>query len=196
MEYYLAIDIGASSGRHIVGWKENGQIRTQEIYRFPNGVQTENGHLIWNVEELFLHVVAGLREVFSRYPKIKSLSIDTWGVDYVLLKEDKEMLPVYAYRDERTEATIPLVHEKMPFKELYARTGCQFLSINSSYQLYDDLLRGRLAEATDLLMIPEYLMYRLTGIKAREYTNATTMGLVNASTGEFDHRIIQSLGYS
>jgi len=105
------------------------------------------------------------------------------------------MLPVYAYRDERTEATIPLVHEKVPFKELYARTGCQFLSINSSYQLYDDLLRGRLAEATDLLMIPEYLMYRLTGIKAREYTNATTMGLVNASTGEFDHRIIQTLGY-
>ena len=104
MEHYLAIDIGASSGRHIVGWRENGTIITKEVYRFPNGVKEEDGHLVWDVHKLFSNVVAGVKEAFQQYPEIKSLSIDTWGVDYVLLKGDKEVLPVYAYRDSRTEA--------------------------------------------------------------------------------------------
>ena len=108
MKYYLAIDIGASSGRHIVGWQENGEIKTNEVYRFPNGVQEEIGHLTWDVRKLFSNVVAGILEAFKQYPEIESLSIDTWGVDYVLLKGDEEVFPVYAYRDSRTEAVIPL----------------------------------------------------------------------------------------
>jgi rhamnulokinase len=113
-------------------------------------------------------------------------------VDYVLLEGDREILPVYAYRDSRTEAVIPKVHEIIPFSELYARVGCQFQPFNSIYQLYDDKLSGRLDRATDMLMIPEYLMYKLSGVKAREYTNATTTGMVN---GEFDMEIIGRLGY-
>ena len=96
MHCYLAIDIGASSGRHIVGWQENDAIQTKEVYRFPNGIQEENGHLTWDVRKLFSNVVMGIMETFKVYPKIESLSIDTWGVDYVLLKGDEEVYPVYA----------------------------------------------------------------------------------------------------
>lgn len=195
MRYCLAIDIGASSGRHIVGWRENGQLQTKEVYRFPNGIHEEGGHLVWDTESLLREVKAGIRAAKAEFPEIKSLSIDTWGVDYVLLKGDEEVLPVYAYRDSRTEAVIPQVHGEMAFSELYRRTGCQFQPFNSIYQLYADKEAGRLEGVTDLLMIPEYLMYKLCAFKAREYTNATTTGMVNAQTGEFDGEIVEKLGY-
>ena len=193
MRYYLAIDIGASSGRHIVGWQEHGSLQTQEVYRFPNGVQEENGHLVWNTKALLDNIVEGIREAFSRFPNVESLSIDTWGVDYVLLREEEEILPCYAYRDGRTEAVIPRVHERIPFARLYSHTGCQFQPFNSIYQLCDDRENGRLDTATDMLLMPEYLMYKLTGVKAREYTNATTMGMISARTGEFDEALIAEL---
>lgn len=192
MKYYLAIDIGASSGRHIIGWREGDEIKTKEVYRFPNGVTKQDGHLVWDIECLYYSVLAGIREAFRLYPKIESLSIDTWGVDYVLLEGDKEILPVFAYRDSRTEAVIDKVHEIIPFSELYSRVGCQFQPFNTIYQLYDDKLNGRLQRATDMLMIPEYLMWKLCGVKAREYTNATTMGMVY---GEFDMEIVNRLSY-
>ena len=194
MKYYLAIDIGASSGRHIVGWMESGVLRTDEVYRFPNGVSTENGHLVWNTEKLLDGVRRGIAAAKEKYPRIESLSVDTWGVDYVLMKEDEEVFPVYAYRDGRTEAVIPDVHKIVPFSVLYSRTGCQFQPFNSVYQLYDDKCRGRLEGVTDFLMMPEYLMYKLTGVKAKEYTNATTTGLINGETGEFDRKIVKALG--
>ena len=175
--YYLAIDIGASSGRHIVGWRENGELCTKEVYRFPNGVREESGHRVWDMRRLLSNVVMGISKAFDEFSQIESLSIDTWGVDYVLLNGDEEIYPVYAYRDGRTEAVIPQVHEKMTFSELYRRTGCQFQPFNTIYQLYDEKLNGRLEGVTDLLMIPEYLMWKLCGVKAREYTNATTMDL-------------------
>ena len=192
LKHYLAIDIGASSGRHIVGWRDGDEIHTKEVYRFPNGVTHQDGHLVWDIECLVSHVLAGIRVAFKEYPEIGSLSIDTWGVDYVLIDGNREILPVYAYRDSRTETAIPKVHEIIPFSELYSRVGCQFQPFNSIYQLYDDKLNGRLDKATDMLMIPEYLMYKLTGVKAREYTNATTTGMVNS---EFDMEIVRRLGY-
>ena len=195
MRYYLAIDLGASSGRHIIAWQEDGQVKTNEVYRFPNGAIEQDGHLIWDVESLTRHVIAGIKEAFRQYPSIESLSVDTWGVDYVLLQDGRELLPMYAYRDSRTEAVIPKVHEKVPFSELYSHTGCQFQPFNTIYQLYDELEQGRLDKATDMLMLPEYLMYKLSGVKAREYTNATTMGMVDAATGEFDQYIVKKLGY-
>ena len=195
MHYCLAIDIGASSGRHIIGWQENGILQTKEVYRFPNGVLEENGHLTWDVGQLFAYVVSGIKEAFRQYPQIESLSIDTWGVDYVLLKGEQEVLPVYAYRDSRTEAAIPAVHEIVPFSELYRRTGCQFQPFTTVYQLYDEKQNGRLEGVTDFLMMPEYLMWKLCGVKAREYTDATTTGIVNAGTGEFDMDIVDALGY-
>ncbi|MBO5976009.1 MAG: rhamnulokinase, partial [Oscillospiraceae bacterium] len=194
MPYYLAIDIGASSGRHIVGWQENGAIQSKEVYRFPNGVHEENGHLVWDADALVKSVKQGLAAAKAEFPELESLSIDTWGVDYVLIKGEEELRPVYAYRDSRTEAVTGLVHEKIPFSELYRRTGCQFQPFNTIYQLYDDKLKGRLEGVTDMLMIPEYLMWKLCGVKAREYTNATTMGMVNAQSAEFDMEIVDALG--
>lgn len=194
MKYVLAIDIGASSGRHIVGWLEDGEVKTEEVYRFPNGVTELDGHLTWDTEALVGHVKTGIAEAKKRYPVIDSLSVDTWGVDYVLLKGDEEVYPVYAYRDSRTEAIIPEVHEKMPFSELYRHTGCQFMTFNSIYQLYADKCAGRLEGVTDFLMMPEYLMYKLCGNKAKEFTNATTMGMIDANTLEFDAEIIDRLG--
>lgn len=193
MRYYLAIDIGASSGRHIVGWLEKGVLKTEEVYRFPNGVTELDGHLTWDIDALTEHVRTGVDKALERFGKIESLSVDTWGVDYVLLKGEEEVRPCYAYRDSRTEAVIPLVHEKMAFSELYRHTGIQFQPFNTIYQLYADKLAGRLEGVTDFLLMPEYLMYKLCGVKSHEYTNATTGGMVSAETGEYDVSILRAL---
>lgn len=194
MRTCLAIDIGASSGRHIVGWSEGGEIKTKEVYRFPNGVTERDGHLTWDVDTLLGHVKTGTGKALEEFPDISSLSIDTWGCDYVLLKGDEEVRPCFAYRDSRRSAVIPRIHEIMPFEALYARTGCQFQPFNTIYQLCDDMRWGRLEGVTDFLMVPEYLIWKLTGAKAKEYTNATTTGLVNARTGEFDLEVAEKLG--
>ena len=193
MKVYLAIDIGASSGRHIVGWSENGELKAEEVYRFPNGVTELDGHLTWDIDALLRHVKKGVEIAKEKYPEIESLSVDTWGVDYVLMRGDEELRPCYAYRDSRTEAIIPQVHEKISFTRLYRHTGIQFQPFNTIYQLYADKLAGRLEGVTGFLMIPEYLMYKLCGVKSHEYTNATTGGMVSAETGEFDESIIEAL---
>lgn len=193
MKYYLAIDIGASSGRHIVGWEEDGEIKTEEVYRFPNGVKEVNGHLTWDIYSLLDSVYTGIDKALEKFPKIESLSVDTWGVDYVLLDGDKEILPVYAYRDDRTLEAIREVHSIIPFSSLYRHTGSQFQSFNSLYQFYTDKKAGRLDKADNYLMIPEYILWKLSGTKAHEYTNATTTGMVNAETGEIDKEIVERL---
>ena len=193
MKYALAIDIGASSGRHIIGWMEDGTIKTKEVYRFDNGVKEKDGHLIWDIDYLEAKVRKGI-DIALGEADISSLSIDTWGVDYVLMNGDQPIYPVYAYRDHRTEEVIEEVHSLMPFEELYEHTGCQFQPFNSIYQLYDDKKKGRLDHASDFLMIPEYLMYRLTGVKKKEFTNATTTGMIDHETLEFDRQIIERLG--
>ena len=179
MKRFLAIDIGASSGRRIVGWLEDGKIKTEEVFRFPNGVKTENNHLVWDVDSLFENVKAGIAEALKRYSDVKTVAIDTWGVDYVLMNGEKRINPCYAYRDSRTELVTAKVHSKVPFEKLYSKTGIQFEPFNTIYQLYEDKRQGRLEEATDFLMMPEYLSFMLTGVKKHEYTNATTTGLVN-----------------
>ena len=195
MRYYLAIDIGASSGRHIVGWMQDGKIRTSEVFRFPNEMEEEDGHLVWNLETLTGYVREGIEQALRLYPDIISFSVDTWGVDYVLMKGDTEILPCYAYRDIRTAAAIPEVHSRMPFEELYRRTGIQHQPFNTIYQLYADQTAGRLAEATGILMMPQYLIYRLCGARTHEYTNATTMAMVSVQTGEYDPEIIDAMGF-
>lgn len=193
---FLAIDIGASSGRHILGYEENGEIVLNEVYRFKNGVVEKDGRLLWDINALFCEIKNGIKKAFNECSEIASLSIDTWGVDYVLLKGNKEVLPCYAYRDERGEKAASKVHKIIPFAELYKRTGITYNSYNTIYQLYDDLLCGRLDGVTDFLMLPEYFSYKLTGVKAKEYTDATTTGLINAKTGDFDYDIIKSLGFN
>ena len=190
----LAIDIGASSGRQIIGREVNGELKTEEVYRFPNGVTEKDGHLVWDTEALLEHVKTGIAKAKECCPELESLSVDTWGVDYVLMRGEESVLPCYAYRDSRTEEPAAKLHGRVPFEELYRRTGIQYQPFNTVYQLYADLLAGRLEGVTDFLMLPCWLMYRLCGKKAHEYTNATTGGLVSAATGEYDLELIRRIG--
>lgn len=194
MKYYLAIDIGASSGRHIVGWLDRNEIQTEEVYRFRNGTKMQNKHQVWDLDSLFEHVKKGIKAAFSKYPDIQSLAIDTWGVDYALMTDGGRLDPCFSYRDNRTDQAVEEVHRIVPFEELYARTGAQFQPFNTIYQLSDDLQKKRLTIATDFLMLPEYLNERLTGVKMHEYTNATTTGLVNVRTKNYDMDLLDRLG--
>ena len=201
MQYYLAIDIGASSGRHLLGWLENGKMMTEEIYRFQNSPKevTIDGkaHLTWDVRRLFEEILNGLKKASEIDKSPVSIGIDTWGVDYVLLDEyDLPIGEVFCYRDSRTESTIDEVHGIIPFKELYSKTGIQFGSINTIYQLYSDKISGKLETAKSLLMLPDYFNFKLTGKKRQEYTNSTTSGMVNSKTHSWDSDIINKLGYN
>ena len=193
-KYYLAIDLGASSGRHIIGKNVNGEIVMEEVHRFKNGVKEENGHLVWDIDNLYSEIIAGLKIAFSKYPNIESLAIDSWGVDYALIKGDETVLPIYAYRDSRTEEPIKIVHEIFSENKLFEKTGIAYQPYNTIYQLYSDKMMGRLDGVTDFLHIPEYLNFLLTGKKKKEYTMASTTGLVNATTRQFDSEIISALG--
>ncbi len=207
MRYYLAIDIGASSGRHILAHLEKGKMVTEEIYRFSNGPLTLPGtpgalgsvgskRLMWDTDRLFKEILNGLKKARELGKIPCSVGVDTWGVDYVLLdKEDRPIEGVYCYRDGRTKSATASVHRRIPFAGLYARTGIQFQAFNTVYQLYDDKRSGRLAEAKTFLMLPDYFHYLLTGVKKQEYTNATTTGMVNALTHGWDEEILQALGY-
>lgn len=194
MKIALAIDIGASSGRHIIGYKKDDEIICKEIYRFPNGVKTINGHLIWDIDALFKEVINGLRKAkeLNKIPEV--IGIDTWAVDYALLDANDQLIEkIYAYRDHRTEKSIPLVHNLISHQELYSATGIQFQPFNTIYQLYDDKLSGRLNKARSFLMLPDYLNFLLTGQKKQEYTNATSTSMVNNLTHTWDGYIINRL---
>jgi len=193
---YLAIDIGASSGRHIVGWLEDGKLKTKEVYRFANGTGKKSGRLVWDTERLFSEVVNGLKAAKEQGFQPSYMGIDTWAVDYALLdKEDKLIGEVFAYRDDRTVKSSEAVHRVISFDELYKRTGIQFQTFNTVYQLYADKLSGKLEKAESMLMLPDYLNFLLTGVKKQEYTNATSTGLVNAQTHGWDGNILELLGY-
>lgn len=196
MRYYLAVDIGASSGRHIVGWLENGKLNLKEVYRFANGARECGGHLVWNGERLFTEVKNGLKAAKEQGFVPAFVGIDTWAVDYALLDERNELVgDVFAYRDCRTERSVGEVHKLIPFEKLYERTGIQFQPFNTVYQLYADKTSGRLQRARSFLMLPDWLNFRLTGVKKQEYTNATSTGMVNAVTHEWDGEIIEKLGF-
>ena len=193
--YYLAIDIGASSGRHILGCIENGKLCLEEIYRFDNNIKNENGTLIWDIESLFAEVKAGIK-MCSTIGKIpKTIAVDTWGVDYVLLDASKkEILPAVSYRDGRTAEAVNEVNNIISQQELYSRTGIQKQSFNTIYQLYCDKKSGKLSNAKHFLMMPEYLSFKLTGEMRNEYTEATTSNLVNAESRQWDGYILERLG--
>ena len=197
MTYYLAIDIGASSGRHILGWMEDGVLHTEEIYRFENNLKRREDALVWDLDNLVTQVKLGIRKCKTIGKLPQTVAIDTWGVDYVLLDAQKqELLPVYCYRDSRTAEIVPKVEEIISAGELYARTGIQKQNFNTIYQLYCDKHSGKLEQAKYFLMMPAYLSYCLTGKIANEYTNATSTGLVNAKTYTWDARILDELGIS
>lgn len=195
MKYYLSIDIGASSGRHILSSVQNGKLVLEEVYRFENGMTQKDGHLVWEYEKLFSNIIAGLKEC-KKLGKIPvSVGIDTWGVDYALIDADGKVIgDVYAYRDGRTEEPIKKVHEIIPFETLYKRTGSQFQIYNTIYQLYTDKLSGKLDKAERFLMMPDFFNYLLTGVMKNEFTNASTTGLMSAKTRDWDMETVKELG--
>lgn len=168
-KYYLAVDIGASSGRHMIGWLEGGTLKTQEIYRFENGMKKKDGRLCWEVDRLFDHIVEGMKRcaILGKIPE--SMGIDTWGVDFVLLDGEGHRLgDAVGYRDGRTAGMDTLVYEQIPEQELYERTGIQKQIFNTIYQL-EAVKRQEpelLEKAESLLMLPDYFHYLLTGKKA------------------------------
>lgn len=194
MNYYLAIDIGASSGRHILGYIDNGRLKLEEIHRFENYITNQNSTLVWDIEHLVNEVKKGIAKC-KEIGKIPcTVAIDTWGVDYVLLDESKkEIKPCYCYRDSRTNAVVDEVESLVSPARLYAKTGIQKQNFNTIYQLYADKKSGRLQNAKYFLMMPEYLSFKLTGVCKNEYTNATTTGLVNAKTKTWDNDILSAL---
>lgn len=196
--YYLAIDIGASSGRHILGSIQNGKIVLEEVYRFDNKQLYKNGYDCWNLEELYLNILRGLK-VCAQAGKIPSyIGIDTWAVDYVLLDKSKQLCcdPV-AYRDERTNGMDQIVSKIISPSELYTRTGIQKQIFNTIYQLMAQKKEHpeQLSQAAHFLMIPDYLNFRLTGRIVNEYTNASSTNLVNAVTKSWDFELIERLGF-
>ena len=197
-EYYLAIDIGASSGRHILATTlEDGTLTMEEVYRFDNGLSEVDGHMCWDTKYLFSQIIAGMKKCKEIGKIPKSMGIDTWGVDFVLLDANGNMVGnSVGYRDGRTNGMDDVVYESIPLDELYARTGIQKQIFNTVYQMA--AIREQnpewLDEAKTFLMIPDYFNYLLTGVKCAEYTNATTTQLVNAQTNSWDDEIMDRLG--
>jgi len=198
-KYYLAIDIGASSGRHIIAELVDGKIVLEEVYRFWNGMDDVEGSLCWNVERLFAEIINGLKKC-KEIGKIPSyMGIDTWGVDYVLLdKTDNIVGHTYGYRDNRTAGMDDKVYDIISLDNLYKRTGIQKQIFNTIYQLMavKENSPEQMARAKSLLMIPDYFNFKLTGVKKTEYTNATTTQLVNPKTKDWDYELIEMLGYN
>lgn len=196
-QYYLAVDIGASSGRHMLSWVEDGKIHMEEIYRFSNGMEKKNGHLCWDYEKLFQDILAGLKKCKELGKVPVSMGIDTWGVDYVLLDASGQVLGnTYAYRDSRTEGMDEVVSQVISPQELYARTGIQKQMFNTIYQLtaLKEQEPELLERAKLFLMVPDYLNYLLTGVAKSEYTEATTAQLVNPDTKDWDYELLERLG--
>jgi len=197
LKYYLAIDIGASSGRHILGCIDGDKLTTEEIYRFENNlIKTEEG-LVWDIKNLISEVKTGIKKCKEIGKIPVSVAIDTWGVDYVLSDAKGNIIePVYSYRNSRTDTIDAEVEGIIPPEKLYSLTGIQKQKFNTIYQLYCDKKSGRLNKASSFMMMPAYLSYCLTGKVCNEYTNATTTGFVNALTHEFDEDIISELGFN
>lgn len=197
MKYFLAIDIGASSGRHILGHMDNGKIRLEEIYRFDNGMENKDGHLVWDVEKLFTNIKEGLK-VCKKINKIpETMGIDTWAVDYVLLDKENNIIgKTYGYRDHRTDGVDEETYNKVSEEKLYSRTGIQRQQFNTIFQLMATKKDNpaELDKAEAMLMLPDYFNFLLTGKMNQEYTNATSTGLVNTDTDDWDEQLIEKLG--
>lgn len=193
MGKHIAIDIGASSGRHMLGSLENGKITLSERYRFENKLVTKNGHLCWDMDMLFHSVVEGLKACAPDAPA--SVGIDTWGVDFVLLDENAQPLgDCVSYRDSRTQGMDALLDKRISRSELFAFTGTAYQPFNTVYQLM--ALFSEHPEykerAQHFLMIPDYLNYLLTGVMANEYTNASTTGLLDAATNDWCEAVLDA----
>jgi rhamnulokinase len=195
-EYYLAVDLGASGGRHILGCVENGKLVLEEVHRFSHVPQKQGDSLIWDDEEMFRQITEGLKKCGSMGKAPCSMGIDTWGVDYALVDGSGAVIkPVYAYRDTRTEA---FMNTAVPFEKLYEVTGIASQPFNTIYQILADRAAGRLEKAEFMFQLPEYFSARLTGnLKSKEnneYTMASTTGLLDARNKVWAKDVFENLG--
>lgn len=194
---FLAIDIGASSGRHMLGERVNGKIELKEVYRFKNGPKMKGDHLCWNGEQLFNDILAGMKKCGEMGVVPESVAIDCFGVDFVLLDENDNLIgDTVSYRDNRTLAIRDELHSIISEDELFNRTGIAYQPFNTIYQLYavkketpEDLKRAK-----TFLMLPEYFNFLLSGVKMNEFTNASTTMMVNVDTREYDKELLEKLG--
>ena len=192
---YAAFDFGAESGRAIIGTVENDRLSLKEIHRFPNKQLTIDGHIHWDAQYQFNEIKTGLRKMAKSGMDIQSIAIDTWGVDFGLLDVQGNLIEnPYAYRDSRTDGMMDKVFERIPRRDVYNRTGIQFMQLNSLYQLYSMLGSPALEEADRLLFMPDLFNYMLCGEKVCEYTIASTSQMLNANDRKWDGELFDILG--
>ncbi|MCS7291046.1 MAG: rhamnulokinase [Roseiflexus sp.] len=197
LAHFLAVDIGASSGRVMLGRWDGSHIALEEIHRFANGMVEREGHLFWDVHRLWREIQTGMQRYATQENQalLASIGIDTWAVDYALLDEHGGLLgDPYAYRDPRNEGMAELVDAIIPPEELYERTGLQRLPFNTLYQLYAERNGPRLAAAATLLLMPDLFHYWLTGARVAEYTNATTTMFLDARQRIWATDLLERLG--
>ncbi len=199
-QFFFAVDLGATSGRTIVGSLGNGQIHLEEITRFDNNIIQTGGHFYWDVYALYHEIIKGLKIVAKKNINVTSIGIDTWGVDFVCIGEDNAILrnPL-SYRDPHTFGKMEEYFEKcVDKKKVYDITGIQFMNFNSLFQLYAMRENGdaALENAKKILFVPDCLSYMLTGKQVCEYTIASTSQLLDPRTKELDTQLLDSLGLS
>ena len=196
--YYLAVDIGASNGRHMLFHTEGGKIVLEEVHRFENGFIEKNGRKCWDTERLFREILTGLKKCRTLGKIPKFMGIDTWGVDFVLLDSDDKLIgDAVSYRDSRTEGMDEEVYRKIPEESLYRRTGIQKAVFNTIYQLeaVKQKTPEELERAETFLMMPDYLNFLLTGVKCCEYTEASTSQLLDPEKKDWDRELLELLGF-
>jgi rhamnulokinase len=192
---FLAIDLGAESGRALLGSFDGGRIELREVHRFPNAPVRAAGRLHWDVLGIWREVKEGLARAGRESGRLESVGVDTWGVDFALLDRDGVLVAnPYHYRDTRTEGMMEKAAQRVPEAEIYQTTGIQFMPINTLYQLLAMEGSPLLDAAGTLLMMPDLIGYWLTGEKACEYTDATTTQLYDANAGEWAWELIRAMG--
>ena len=188
-----AVDLGATSGRLMLGHVDHNELSLRPVARFPNGpVQREDG-LHWDIETLHGHVLAGLGAALREDPSVSSVGVDSWAVDYALMAGGRMLAEPFHYRDERNVAGVDRVHALVGPAKLYASNGLQFLPFNTLYQFAAE---HRLADAESFLLVPDLFNFWFTGTQHAERTNASTTGLLGISTDEWDDALIGKLGFT
>ena len=188
-----AVDLGATSGRVMLGYVGHNELSLRPIARFPNGpVATADG-LRWNLSGLYRHVRSGLEAAIREETDVQSIGVDCWAVDYALFSGDRMLAEPFHYRDDRTVTAVAAVHELVGAADLYRANGLQHLPFNTLFQLTADRLAGTLDEADGILLIPDLLGFWLTGVRSAELTNASTTGLLSVTTRRWDDALMTGL---
>lgn len=197
-QYFFAVDLGATSGRTILGTLSENRIDLEEVTRFPNNLIEQGGHFYWDIHALYFEIIRGLKEVAKREVKVTSIGVDTWGVDFVFVGDDDAILRnPRAYRDPVTfDAMDDYLQHVISKREVYDITGIQFMNFNSIFQLYAMKREGNSAfkHARRILFVPDALSWMLTGNEVCEYTIASTSQLLDPRTKLLDERLLASIG--